>query len=495
MAQHALPPGAVRRRTAFGLFDADGWTWATIKAAFWFFTIIFLLGYVPDRAYYFTVSPTIDVGYNVISPVNWCDARNQGLPCPAPAGAVVPWIEGGEGITLPAPRAGAAAFNVSENIYLVGGRGADGTATATVMATALVDDNLTGWQAAADLPAPRADAVAVVAAGSPYVIGGLDEAGNPTSTVFRGILEEGTLSGWEEAAELQLPVAVASASAVGGAGGIYVFGGLVDGQPSSTVYLAALEAESTTPDPWVEMTELPLPEPRAAASAVLATSFVYVMGGVGPDGVSNLVFFLELDADGAPVQGEGERPQGWGVSVGSAASFSLPEPRANHFSFSNAGSIYAIGGEDAQGQLAMTNYWAVPDVDDGTIPAWNRLEVSDLPAGRADAGVIALGSYVYAMGGETQEGVTDSVLRANVAPGAPFFRLGLFGLTVPGLGIPGEVGQQLGYLAAAGAGTTMFILLVLIGIAYSHPRGTMRVIERVSRGRFRAPPEEDDLRS
>jgi hypothetical protein len=62
MAQRALPPGAVRRRTAFGLFDADGWTWATIKATFWFFTLIFLLGYLPDRAYYITVSPTIDVG-------------------------------------------------------------------------------------------------------------------------------------------------------------------------------------------------------------------------------------------------------------------------------------------------------------------------------------------------------------------------------------------------------------------------------------------------
>ena len=35
MAQQALPPGAVRRRAAFGLLDADGWTWAGVKAAFW----------------------------------------------------------------------------------------------------------------------------------------------------------------------------------------------------------------------------------------------------------------------------------------------------------------------------------------------------------------------------------------------------------------------------------------------------------------------------
>ena len=32
MAQYALPPGAVRRRAAFGLLDADGWGWASLKA-------------------------------------------------------------------------------------------------------------------------------------------------------------------------------------------------------------------------------------------------------------------------------------------------------------------------------------------------------------------------------------------------------------------------------------------------------------------------------
>ena len=91
MAQYALPPGAVKRRAVFGLLDADGWAWAAIKATFWFVFIIFVLGYVPDRAYYFTVSPTVDLGFNAISPVNMCPATNETLPCPAPAGAVIPW--------------------------------------------------------------------------------------------------------------------------------------------------------------------------------------------------------------------------------------------------------------------------------------------------------------------------------------------------------------------------------------------------------------------
>ena len=52
---------ASRNRVLFGLLDADGWTWASLKAAFWFVVIIMLLGYIPDRAYYFTVFSTIDV--------------------------------------------------------------------------------------------------------------------------------------------------------------------------------------------------------------------------------------------------------------------------------------------------------------------------------------------------------------------------------------------------------------------------------------------------
>ena len=50
-----------------------------------------------------------------------------------------------------------------------------------------------------------------------------------------------------------------------------------------------------------------------------------------------------------------------------------------------------------------------------------------------------------------------------------------------------EIGQQLGYINAAGVGTADFVLLVIVGIAYSHKAATMRIIERLSRGRFRAP--------
>ncbi len=494
MAQRALPPGAFRRRAVFGLLDADGWTWASLKAFFWFLVIIFLLGYVPDRLYYFTVSPTIDLGYNVISPVNFCPPSNRDLPCPAPAGAVVPWQQNPAQLALPAARAGAGTFASGENLYVVGGRGPDGTATSDVFATRVINNNLTGWAPGPALPAARSDAVVVSLAGTPFVVGGRDETGQPTATVFRGTVEEGALTGWEEASDLALPVPLADAAGVATINGMMVMGGRsADGAPLATVYQSVV-SEGATPvqGPWVEVTELPLPEARADATAVNTGNLVYVLGGEGPQGVSNHVYLLALNSRGeARINPQTERPFGWGVSVGPAAEFALPEPRARHTSFVNSGVVYVLGGVTADGSLAASNFWAEPDVLTGTIPEWQQLEPTELPHPVADATVANIASHAFVLGGDTPDGPTTGILRANLAPALPFFRLGLFGVTVPGLAIPGEIGQQLGYIAAGTAGAGNFILLILIGIAYSHRRQTLRFFEWVSRGRFRAPRDEE----
>ena len=69
-----------------GLLDADGWTWASVKAAIWFVLIIILLAYIPDRAYYFTVNRTLDVGLLAWSPVNFCPPENGTCRARHPAG-------------------------------------------------------------------------------------------------------------------------------------------------------------------------------------------------------------------------------------------------------------------------------------------------------------------------------------------------------------------------------------------------------------------------
>src|SRR4249920_1130910 len=123
MAQQALTAGMVvpRRRALFGLLDADGWGWATVKAFVWLIIIIFMLGYLPDRAYYLTVGATVDLGVLVWSPINLCPPSNQTLPCPPPVGALVPWELSPRELALPAARTDGSLIQVGSQILYIGG--------------------------------------------------------------------------------------------------------------------------------------------------------------------------------------------------------------------------------------------------------------------------------------------------------------------------------------------------------------------------------------
>ena len=493
MAAQALPPGAVRRRAVFGLLDADGLTWASIKATFWFVFIIFVLGYIPDRAIYFTISPTIDLGFNVISPINLCPTDNKSLPCPAPAGAVIPWEQSPAELALPQGRTASGTFSSGSNIYLVGGA-SGGTATNSVLVTTVASGNFSPWQDGPALPDARSGAVVLNLAGTPYVIGGSDASGNPTATVYRGTITSGALTGWTDAG-INLPMPLTDASGVSTANGLYVFGGEMSGNAlSAATYLTTLTTTGTPKlQAWQEMTEVPLPEARAGASAVSAGGSVYVMGGRGPSGVTNSVFYLPLDTHGNPAVNLAiGRPFGWGVSVNQSASAALPVAVQHATTFTNSGAIYMIGGTDANNATLASNYWAVPNATNGTISAWQHLDDTDLPGPRAESAAAVVGGEAFLIGGSGAQGEDlASTSRANLAPGLPFFRLGLFGVTVPALSIKGDIGLQLGYIAAGTAGAGGLIFLILIGWAFSHRPQTFRFFQRITRGRFRAPPEDD----
>ena len=491
MAEYALPPGAVRRRAVFGLLDANGWLWATIQAAFWFLTIIFLLAYVPDRAYYFTVLPTLDLGYNAISPVNFCPAEDKTLPCPAPAGAVIPWEGSPAELALPAGRASAGTFSSGSSVYLIGGRTADG-ATASVLTT-IIDDsgNFAAWRDGPALPDPRSDAAVLTLSGTPYVIGGLDASGQPTTTVYVGTVDQGVLTGWQESSDLTLPTALARLSGVSTATGLYVFGGQSPDGLSAAIFHSSLN-DSGKLTAWAENPELPLPEARANATAESVGEGVYVIGGDGPDGPTNTVFYLALDTHGDPaLNPDTQRPYGWGVSVGPAATAALPDARSGQTSLANSGSLYVIGGDGPDGQPVSSNLWTVPDPATGAISGWQQMDATDLPEARAQAAAVVVGQTAFLIGGQGQGDLLASTDRADVAPRLPFFRLGLFGITIPALSIKGQIGQQLGYIAAGTAGAGDLVLLIIIGWMFSHRRQSYRFFQRITRGRFRAPPEDE----
>ena len=187
MAQTALPAPqhvTARRRAFFGLFNADGWPWAFVKALFWFVVIIVMLGYIPDRAYYFTVQRTVDVGLLAWSPVNLCPPENTTLPCPVPAGATMPWYPGPAEASLPAPRTDGSAGVIGLTYVYAGGSDGSAPSADTFVSTAVGTGNIDKWAAGPALPEARADAASVVSGNTLYVIGGYGPDGQPTTTVF-----------------------------------------------------------------------------------------------------------------------------------------------------------------------------------------------------------------------------------------------------------------------------------------------------------------------
>ena len=241
------------------------------------------------------------------------------------------------------------------------------------------------------------------------------------------------------------------------------------------------------------MTEIPLPEARAGATASSLGIRAYVLGGNGPSGVTNSVFYLGLDSKGNPaVDPASGRPRGWGVSVNQSASAALPDARQHQTTFTNGGAIYVIGGQDAMARRVATNYWTVPNATNGLISGWTRLDATDLPAPRSLGAVAVSGSDAFLIGGSDANGDDlNTILRANLAPAPPFFRLGLFGVTVPALVDqgPDRPAARLHRRRRCRYGGLVF--LIIIGWMFSHRRQSFRFFEWISRGHFKAPPEDE----
>jgi hypothetical protein len=150
-------------------------------------------------------------------------------------------------------------------------------------------------------------------------------------------------------------------------------------------------------------------------------------------------------------------------------STKLPAPRTGASGFAANGALYLAGGSEDGKTPKSELYWAVPDASGGLTDGWHHLSTTDLPAaGLSGSAPVVSGSTVILIGGTTQGGLVTSSTRASLAPQAPFFQLGLFGAVIPGLQIPNEIGQQLGYIAAAAVGTGNFFLFIILGYVFNH---------------------------
>ena len=106
-----------------------------------------------------------------------------------------------EQLALPEARTDGAVIQVGTKILYIGGSDGSTAQPDVFVAQTVGTGNFDAWTAGPALPEPRADASVAYVSGSVYVIGGVDEAGAPTDTVF--VLTPDAITGelgeWEPA--------------------------------------------------------------------------------------------------------------------------------------------------------------------------------------------------------------------------------------------------------------------------------------------------------
>lgn len=484
----SLPAGrAPRGRALFGFVDRDGWAWASIKAVFWLLVIILMLGYIPDRAYYFVVGRTVDLeaGKLLWAPINLCPPENTtSMPCPVPVGATLPWQPSPAEAALPAARSGGNAIQLGTNLLYAGGTDAGGP-TKTTFVTTVDKGSFGAWAEGPALPEARTDAGLATVSGVAYLVGGTGPDGKPTNTVWTLGLDPDTsaIKTWTAVCTVEVPAgstcandkvltlpdARSGASVLAVTDGILVLGGRgADGKPTANVWKSTFDAKGIL---GAFKDQPGLPHAIADAAVALEGTYVFVYGGTGDTGpvggVMRSAYGAVPAAPGAATPAASAAAEQGIVQWGTVDAANMPVARTGGAGFSSNGVMYYVGGSDgttAHGEL----YWAIPDASGNLTGGWHHLDAIDLPGGLVDAAPIVVGSTVILIGGEADGGPLASSTRASLAPQEPFFRLGLFGVTVPGLQISGAIGIQLGYLAAAGVGTGNFVILVIIGWMYNH---------------------------
>ncbi len=244
------------------------------------------------------------------------------------------WREGAQKLTAVAS---AAAGVLGGEIYVAGGYGANGEATAAVEAYSPLNN---AWRTVTALPRPTAGALAIVSDELLYLFGGE----NGEQVLADSLVYDPGTQQWQTLP----PMPTARAYSVGGAlgGKLVVVGGRDDSGP-----LAVCAAYDPTDEAWLDCP--PPAQPRAAAGSAIFLNKLYVLGGM-------------MAEDGAYGEVYDPAEQTW-------SEFSIPmlADRADwpHLGVSNVEThIYAVGGEQ-NGQISDALYVYRPLVHTFFIPA------------------------------------------------------------------------------------------------------------------------------
>jgi non-specific serine/threonine protein kinase len=274
-----------------------------------------------------------------------------------------------------------------------------------------------GWQSGEALPIPRTEVAAARSGNELVVVGGYLPWGD---TSAQADAYSPAQRRWRRLPDL--PQAVNHAMAATWRGRAVVVGGYVGrGRPSDRAFV--LDRGD-----WRELSRMP--QPRAAGGAAVIRDTLYVVAGVGPNGLARTSYALDLrrnrwrtipsptprehlavSATGGRVYALAGRTAGLDTNRRTFESWSpgaqrwttlprIPASRGGTGATAVGHTIVSIGGEQPGGTIAAVYAY------DTKTTRWRRLP--DLPTPRHGLGVVATGRSVYAIGGGPQPGLTTS---------------------------------------------------------------------------------------
>ncbi|MGH8567672.1 MAG: Kelch repeat-containing protein [Gammaproteobacteria bacterium] len=233
------------------------------------------------------------------------------------------------------------------------------------------------WAVSTAMPTPRTEVAAAVLAGKIYVIGGFDGLGRTVATVEVYDPASGL---WAAGPDLLAPrhhiVAVTAGDA------LYALGGYTGSsfEPHAEVY--ALDARTTS---WRPVA--PLLAARGAMAAAALDGKLYLVGGVGPEGLANELYVYDTVAD----HWEERRP--------------APTRRDHLAAAALHGRLYLGGGREQ----SLSKNLATLEVYDPTADTWNV--GTNMPTARGGVAGAAFDGLFVIVGGE-RPGATHAEVEA-----------------------------------------------------------------------------------
>ncbi|MFC1572656.1 right-handed parallel beta-helix repeat-containing protein [Candidatus Eisenbacteria bacterium] len=255
-----------------------------------------------------------------------------------------------------------------------------------------------------------------LAAGGGWTLTGDDDylPGQVTNLVISGgslqlPKESGNMSTWITETSLSSPLAghAATVSSRWGFGSnstssytyLYLAGGRTDTEVLDQVVRYSIsDCSFSSP---TTLTEATLPDPTQEHTLVPIDAGLLLLGGIVNGQPSDQVIFARYTYDAKL------RP--WCDALAQ-----LPQPRWRHASVAHSGFVHVIGGSPTSDpdSASSTVYYANPTTD-GRILSWST--TPPLPEARADHAAIAVGGFIYVIGGNDSTGApTTTVYRSEI---------------------------------------------------------------------------------